>query len=90
MKNTTPLNACGSVEHATVSTYNLKASNGRHIRKATKVTFADGSVVGFMERLTKKQAIVQAREERARIVWSHTGMYVARVGTGSGRVVKNR
>jgi ABC-type Zn2+ transport system substrate-binding protein/surface adhesin len=46
---------------ATVETYNLKASNGRHIRKATKVTFADGRTVSFIEKMSKQRAIQQAQ-----------------------------
>lgn len=42
-----------------VTTYNLTASNGRHIRKATQVELADGTVVRFMEKLSKRQAIAQ-------------------------------
>jgi len=43
-----------------VTTYQLVASNGRPIRKATKVTFADGREVRFTERLSKREAIRQA------------------------------
>ena len=45
---------------AKVETYRLVASNGRHIRLATKVTLADGRVVKFMERMPKRAAIAQA------------------------------
>ena len=38
-------------------TYNLTASNGRHIRKATMVVLDDGRVVRFMEKMTKRQAL---------------------------------
>lgn len=45
-----------------VETYPLTAANGRHIRQATKVTFPDGRVVKFGERVPKRMAIQQARE----------------------------
>lgn len=44
----------------TVTTYNLTASNGRHIRKATKVTFADGREIRFMDLMSKREALRQA------------------------------
>jgi hypothetical protein len=47
----------------TVDTYRLTAANGRHIRMATRVTFPDGEVVTFLERLGKRAAIAQAIEE---------------------------
>lgn len=47
---------------AAVTTYNMTASNGRHIRKATKVKFSDGRVVRFIDLMGKKQAIAQAAE----------------------------
>ena len=43
-----------------VETYNLTAANGRRIRTATQVVYADGRTVRFMERLTKTEAIRQA------------------------------
>jgi hypothetical protein len=49
-----------------VTEYNLKASNGRHIRKATKVTFPDGYEVRFIERMPKGEAVKQAEAIRAR------------------------
>ncbi len=45
---------------ATVKTYNLQTANGRHIRKATMVTFEDGFEVKFMERMTNNEARRQA------------------------------
>jgi hypothetical protein len=46
----------------TVTTYNLRAPNGRHIRMATQVTFPDGHVVRFTERIPgKAEAVRQAR-----------------------------
>lgn len=54
--------------NATVQTYRLQASNGRHIRIATKVVFADGFVVRFIERMPKGAAIRQAEEVRAKAV----------------------
>lgn len=42
-----------------VGTYTLKASNGRHIKKATKVTFADGHVIRFMEKMSNREALRQ-------------------------------
>lgn len=52
----------------TVSTYNLQTKTGRHIRKATRVTFADGTVVNFMEKMSKGEAIKQAEARRNRTV----------------------
>jgi hypothetical protein len=49
--------------NATVTTYNLTASNGRHIRKATKVTFDNGQEVKFTEKMTKGEAIEQAKRQ---------------------------
>lgn len=43
-----------------VETYNLTASNGRHIRKATKVTRPDGTEIRFTEKMSKREAIRQA------------------------------
>ena len=44
---------------ADISNYNLKASNGSHIRVATKVTMRDGSEIRFNEHMSKRQAIAQ-------------------------------
>lgn len=49
---------------ARVETYNLRASNGSHIRKATKVVFSDGTEVKFIERMSKREAIRQATSHR--------------------------
>lgn len=46
--------------------YNLKTKTGKHIRKATKVTFPDGYEVRFIERMPKAAAIRQAVEIRAK------------------------
>ncbi len=46
------------------SSYNLKASNGRHVRIATMVTFDDGRIIRFTERLSKREAIRQAKYQR--------------------------
>lgn len=43
----------------TVTTYSLTASNGKHIRTATRVTYR-GQTVEFMERMSKREAIRQA------------------------------
>ena len=40
-----------------IETYNLKSKNGRHIRKATKITLDDGTVVRFLEKLTKAEIV---------------------------------
>lgn len=44
-----------------VETYQLKAANGKPIRKATKVVFADGREVKFMERMSKREALKAVR-----------------------------
>lgn len=50
-----------STEQPTVSNYRLTAAlTGRHIRIATMVTFPDGHVVRFMERMSERDAIRQA------------------------------
>ena len=36
---------------------NLKAANGRHIRKTVKVTREDGKSIVFVDRIGKKEAI---------------------------------
>jgi hypothetical protein len=49
-----------------VETYNLTARNGCHIRMATKVVFADGREVKFLDRMGKAEAIRQAEMHLAR------------------------
>ena len=44
-----------------VQTYNLTANNGKHIRQATKVVFANGQEFAFTEKLSKKEALKQAK-----------------------------
>lgn len=44
-----------------VKTYALKASNGRHIRMATKVVLPDGQEVRFIDKMSKKEAIENAK-----------------------------
>ena len=46
---------------ARVENYKLRL-NGRHTRIATKVTFENGKVVRFTERMSKRQALKQANE----------------------------
>lgn len=50
----------------TVETYRLVTTTGRHIRMATRVTFADGLVVKFMDKMGNKEAIRQAELYRVR------------------------
>ena len=49
-----------------VETYNLQNSKGKHIRKATRVIFDDHKQINFIEKLGKKDAIVQALKLRNR------------------------
>jgi hypothetical protein len=49
-----------------VETYDLRTASNRPIRKATRVLFADGTVIAFTERLSKREAIRQADIERQR------------------------
>jgi hypothetical protein len=49
-----------------VELYQQVTKAGRHIRMATEVTFPDGMVVRFMDRLSKREAVRQAQEHRAR------------------------
>jgi hypothetical protein len=46
----------------TVETYSMKAGDGsgRHVRQATKVTLPNGTVIRFVDKLSKKEAIRQA------------------------------
>jgi hypothetical protein len=48
---------------AEVRTYDLKRPDGSHIRTATLVVLEDGEVIHFMERLSKREAIRQARAD---------------------------
>jgi hypothetical protein len=48
---------------ATVESYILQASNGRRIRTATKVVFADGREIRFIEKMSKRQALKSAAFE---------------------------
>lgn len=45
---------------AKVETYELKTATGKHIRKATKVTLDNGTVIKFTERMSKRDALKQA------------------------------
>jgi len=47
----------------TVSNYNLKTFSGKHIRVATQVTVPNGQVIRFAEKLTKKDAIRNAKAQ---------------------------
>jgi hypothetical protein len=58
--NVNPLHERRDPMSARAETYNLTASNGRHIRKATKVVFDSGHEVRFTERLSKREALRQA------------------------------
>ena len=49
-----------------VKTYRLVASNGRHIRMATKVILPDGSEIKFLDKLSHREAIEQAKLEMDR------------------------
>ena len=42
-----------------IENYNLTASNGRHIRTATKIVFKDGSETRFTEKMSKRLALAQ-------------------------------
>ncbi len=44
---------------ARVENYNLTASNGSHIRTATKIVFVDGSEIRFTEKMSKRLALAQ-------------------------------
>lgn len=50
-----------------VSLYSIKSTyGGKHVRKATQVTFPDGQRIRFMERLPKSEAIRAARRHLGR------------------------
>jgi hypothetical protein len=40
-----------------VTTYNLVASNGKRIRKATRVILENGQHVDFVDRMSKREAV---------------------------------
>lgn len=44
-----------------VQTVDLKAQNGKHIRKVSRVILEDGRQITFVEKLSAKDAIKQAR-----------------------------
>jgi hypothetical protein len=46
-----------------VHTYDLQRPDGSHIRKATLVVLEDGEVIRFIDRLSKREAIRQARAD---------------------------
>lgn len=48
------------MRNAKVETYQLLASNGRPIRKATRVVRENGAIVEFTELMTKSEAIRQS------------------------------
>lgn len=41
----------------TITTYNMKAGNGRQIRKATMVTLNDGREIRFTERMSRREVL---------------------------------
>jgi hypothetical protein len=49
-----------------VEAFLLVAQNGRPIRRSTRVVFADGEVVSFLDPLSRRAAIAQATAIRAR------------------------
>jgi predicted nucleic acid-binding protein len=51
---------------AKVETYRLTAANGRHIRMATRVVLANGEVINFIDRMSKRDALRNAEFELAR------------------------
>jgi hypothetical protein len=51
-----------------VENYQLFASNGNPIRKATQVIFNDGSKIQFMEKMPRHQAIIEAFEMKRRVI----------------------
>jgi hypothetical protein len=55
-----------STETATVEDYTIYTATGRRVRTATKVTFADGEVIRFTERMGKREALRQAEAELIR------------------------
>ena len=51
---------------ATVETYKLYAGSGRYVRQATQVVYSDGSVIRFMEKMSKREAVRQAEMQRSK------------------------
>jgi hypothetical protein len=64
MTNTTPTTLPPG--QPSVQVYLLATDSGRRIRRATKVVFPDGNEVAFMEPLSRRAAIEQARAIIAR------------------------
>ena len=50
-------------EKAAVTDYMMLTRDGKAVRKATKVIFPGGFEIRFMEKLTKKEALRQAKEQ---------------------------
>lgn len=50
----------------TVSLTRLVTATGAHIRMASKVTYPDGQVILFTERLSKREALRQAEYQRSK------------------------
>jgi hypothetical protein len=65
----------------TVESYKMTARNGRHIRFASMVTFADGRVIKFMELLSHREAIRQAERTVAREATRMTADEVLHAGS---------
>jgi hypothetical protein len=42
-----------------IENYSLTASNGRHIRTATRIVFQDGRSILFTEKMSKRLALAQ-------------------------------
>lgn len=57
-----------------VAEYEMRASNGKHIRIATKVILEDGSEMRFIDRLSKREALKQATEQILRTRKIETGL----------------
>lgn len=49
-----------------VENYSFKASNGKHARMATRVILDNGKVIEFTEKMSKREAINQAKERAAK------------------------
>lgn len=48
----------------TVETYDYHASNGRYVRRATRVVFPSGGSISFTERISKKKALATIEQYR--------------------------
>lgn len=62
-----------------VETYRMVASNGKHIRMATKVVLPNGQEMRFIDKLSKREALNAAREQILRTQQAEAGLCTVRL-----------